>query len=514
MVESTKRRRPALATLSLLFCAVGFAGYLLMDGSALSLIGGLFLAGLCQVAHYRHRIGQEQREQQRLHFLAHHDPLTELPNRAAFFERIGEMLKGPYPADQRVVVHLIDLDNFKHINDSMGHDVGDQVLREVAVRLRELADGACHAARLGGDEFAVVQFSDCRGDAAAAFADRIIDRLAVPLAWKNHRIVVRTSVGLSISAERGEDSRALMKKADLALYAAKTGGRSRVRFFDVIIEEQFRRRQEVEGAIREACAESNFELHFQPVFRLGTGSLTGFEALLRLPRSGGGYIAPRDFIPVAEDMGKIDEIGRWVLAEACRCAANWPGSLTVSVNLSPIQFYSERLVSDVAAAVEQSGLRPDRLEFEITERLLLQHSKSVLAQLRALRAMGARIAIDDFGSGYSSLNYLWRMPIDMIKIDKTFVQSIDDDESVKHVLETIVALAHKLNLETTAEGVETARQRDFMNQLECDLVQGYLYGRPAPASEVPAMILRGFVEMLAGGAPEPNAIPRATRTAD
>lgn len=434
------------------------------------------------------------RDERKLIHMAHHDALTELPNRGRFFTIVEELVESAGTSGDKVAIHYVDLDHFKRINDTLGHDAGDAVLREVANRLRQFAGPNIHPARLGGDEFAVVHLTRNDPSEVSGLAGSILEALGRPIIWKGHQLVVEASIGLSLSGQGAQDSMALAKNADLALYAAKNSGRNGYKFFDADIEQQFRKRRALEEAILRACENRAFELQFQPMFHLSSERLLGFEALIRLPRPDGTLIPPNEFIPVAEDMGKIDQVGSWVLDEACRTAANWADPLIIAVNLSPRQFKSGRLIDSVRHALERSRLPAHRLELEITETLLLEDSEAVQSQIFQLGNLGVKLALDDFGAGYSALNYLWRFPLDKIKIDRSFIHAMADNDRAKGILGAIVDLGHRLNLPITAEGVETAEQREYLTSLNCDMVQGYLFGRPARPADVAAVILRDMAK--------------------
>jgi len=311
--------------------------------------------------------------------------------------------------------------------------------------------------------------------------------------FREQSIIATVSVGVALAPDDGNDPERLLKSADLALYKAKADGRNCIRFFQPEMDAELLARSKLEKTIREALLHDRFELHYQPLFEISARRLTGFEALIRLPAEDGTFIPPLVFIPVAEELRLIDQIGAWVLQEACRTAITWPENLTVAVNLSPAQFSAGNVSAVVAAALNEAGLAPHRLELEITETLLLRDSAAVMAELQALKAMGVSIVMDDFGTGYSSLSYLWRFPFDKIKIDRSFMQGFEGSgRDAKTIVKTIIALGRELNMRVTVEGVETAAQAAFLDKVDGDQAQGYFFGRPVPASEVSARILADF----------------------
>ena len=324
------------------------------------------------------------------------------------------------------------------------------------------------------------------------FTEQTISSLAEPFSCSGKHIQPKASIGVSLSPEDGGDANTLIEQADVARFIAKEHGGNQLTFYDPETASKFARKHELENIIIGACEERSFELHYQPLYNLGSRQLTGFEALIRLPDGEGGMIPPDQFIPAAEAMRKISEIGTWVLFEACRTASNWPKSVSVAVNLSPLQFQSGSLISDVKQALELSGLEPERLEVEITEGLMLDNSEQVREQLDQLQSLGIAIALDDFGTGYSSLNYLWRFPFDRIKVDRSFVAGMSENEQAKGILKTIVSLAATMNVPITAEGIETEEQLAYLTDLGCQLGQGYLLGRPQPVTDIAATLLNNF----------------------
>src|ERR1700677_4101868 len=430
--------------------------------------------------------------QDQIAYMAHHDALTGLANRTLLTEKLNAALASAGSQHDGVAVHFIDLDRFKSVNDTLGHDGGDFLLKTVAERLREVIRAGDVVARLGGDEFVIAQAGVKNKDQARGLAQRLIDTVTAPIELKEHTIIATVSVGIALAPEDGNNPERLLKSADLALYRAKAEGRNCIRFFQPEMDAQMQARCKLERIIRDAVMLDRFELHYQPLFEMSDRRLIGFEELIRLPAEDGTLIPPLEFIPVAEELRLIGKIGAWVLREACRTAATWPEDLTVAVNLSPAQF-SAGFSDVVAAALKESGLAGRRLELEITETLLLRNSQVIMAELHALKAMGVAIVMDDFGTGHSSLSYLWRFPFDKIKIDRSFMQGLEgSDCDASTVVKTIIALGRELNVRVTVEGVETAAQAAFLDKIDGDQAQGYFFGRPVPGSEVSAHILKDF----------------------
>ncbi|MGL4438004.1 MAG: putative bifunctional diguanylate cyclase/phosphodiesterase [Bosea sp. (in: a-proteobacteria)] len=445
----------------------------------------------------------------RLQHVASHDDLTGTLNRTAVHGAISRLIH----ENKRFALHFVDLDRFKDVNDSLGHATGDALLRKVTERLRDVVGENSAIGRLGGDEFAIVQILRVHGD-AERLAQRIVNTVAIPYPLGDHDVQIGCSVGYSFSGINGSDTAELLKAADTALYAAKNSGRGRAVAYDVEMEEQRRARLALESCLRTAVVSNDFELHYQPLYETDGVSLRGFEALLRMRDQDGNPVSPSIFIPLAEEMGLIERIGGWVLKEACTTAALWPEDLTVAVNLSPLQFAGEPIVEVVSRCLAETGLPAGRLELEVTESVLLEHPESVIADLTALKALGVSIALDDFGTGYSSLSYLWRFPFDKLKVDRSFMSGLSDHGSKsREVLKTIIALGRVLELEITAEGVETDAQIDLLRQMDCDYVQGFLFGRPMPSTEVAATILRAALNNLPASASVPAASTALTAVA-
>jgi diguanylate cyclase (GGDEF)-like protein/PAS domain S-box-containing protein len=436
-------------------------------------------------------ITHTRQAREELAHLANHDALTGLANRHRFSTELDRLRAAdPGQAPRPCALLFLDLDNFKNINDSLGHSVGDQLLRLLGVRLNTcLAEGDL-LARLGGDEFALLTWRYASQEEAAALAERLLVLLGEPCQLDDVLVEVRASVGVALAPRDGQDPQSLLQYADLALYAAKAAGRNTYRFFDIGMAENTRARVRLQQELGQALAAEQFTLHFQPQMALDSGEVKGFEALVRWQHSERGLIGPGEFIPVAEETGQIVPLGNWVLRESCRIAAQWPPHLRVAVNLSAVQFRSSAVLDLVDEALSLSGLSPERLELEITESAIIEDHDGAQATLMALRSRGVRVAMDDFGTGYSSLAYLRRFPLDKLKIDGMFVRSLDSDQDAQAVVTAIVSLARALRLETTAEGVETAEQLVMLKALGCDDVQGFLIARPMPVADVQAYLAR------------------------
>jgi diguanylate cyclase (GGDEF)-like protein len=482
-----------------------FYGTSLIAAAALCVLIGVAFA-VPTVAWYR-RTKEKQHADRHIRFLAHHDALTGLPNRAQLFELLDRALKSVRAASG-LAVHFVDLDRFKEVNDTFGHDGGDFLLKTIAERIRAAVCDDDAIARLGGDEFVIVQTCVQGRQMVETFAARLTAALTLPMWFKDDQILPSVSVGVAIAPVDGLTPDRLLKSADLALYKAKADGRNCVRFFNPDMDAEVHARLELERTIRDAVLRDGFELHYQPLFEVTGRRLVGYEALIRLPKADGTLIPPMVFIPVAEEMRLIDQIGEWVLREACRFAATWPKHLTVAVNLSPVQFSTGNIGEIVAAALESSGLAARQLELEITESLLLSDSDAVMAQLTSLKAMGVAIVMDDFGTGYSSLSYLWRFPFDKIKIDRSFMQGLAESaRDAETVMKTIIALGRELHMRVTVEGIENAKQVEFLVQANSDQAQGFFFGRPVPAAEVVADIMTDL-KNLAGTETDSGETPR------
>lgn len=463
------------------------------------------------IAWYR-RTKEKQQADRRIHYLAHHDPLTGLANRRRLVERLDAALAILPSTGCVIAVHFIDLDHFKQVNDTLGHDGGDFLLTTIGQRLRAVARMEDMVARLGGDEFVVVHSNITDETQAQAFAQRISSALSAPTYFKEQEIRPGVTVGVALAPADGNSPEQILKSADLALHNGKSAGRARICFFTPEMDEALRKRIELERSIRDAMDDNRLEAHYQPIFEVDGRRFIGFEALARLTTADGTSIPPKVFIPVAEEMRLIDTIGARILQQACRAAALWPEGLTVAVNLSPAQFESGMIESAVVDALSESGLAPHRLELEITESLLLRNSANTMATLERLKALGVQVVMDDFGTGYSSLSYLWKFPFDKIKIDRSFMEGFQNSgRDVEEVVKTIIALGRQLNMRVTVEGVETPDQVDFLYDADADQVQGFYFGRPVPASEVSADILRDFYDERHGTGATDTVGPRQPR---
>ncbi|HMM88709.1 EAL domain-containing protein [Bradyrhizobium sp.] len=442
-------------------------------------------------------ITEWQAAQEQISHMARHDALTNLPNRTLFREQLEKALRLARRSDQ-LAVFCLDLDHFKDINDSLGHPVGDALLKEVARRLGECITENDTVARLGGDEFAIVQFcSDCEPSAVAALASHVVEKVSAPYEVGGHQLVIGVSIGISLAPEDGKNPDELLKKADLALYRAKEDGRGTYRFFETGMDARAQARRLMELDLRAALQRDELEVYYQPIRDVAKDVVVGFEALARWNHSLRGMISPANFIPLAEETGLIVPIGEWVLRQACMDAAGWSQNVGVAVNLSPVQFKNPDLVATVKQALKDSGLPAHRLELEITESVLLQNSEATLSVLHELRAFGVRISLDDFGTGYSSLSYLRSFPFDKIKIDRSFVTELATREDSMAIVRAVTGLGKSLGIVTTAEGVETDAQFDLLRQEGCTQAQGYLFSPPRPAAEVEGMLRKARAQAVA-----------------
>ncbi|MCJ2039136.1 EAL domain-containing protein [Methylobacterium sp. J-059] len=416
--------------------------------------------------------------------MARHDPLTGLPNRLLLRERLKESIGRLQRTGEACAVLLIDLDRFKPVNDTLGHPMGDALLKKVADRLRSTVRPTDTVARIGGDEFVILQTSVKEAADTQALARRLVDLIGRTYMVDGHLLTIGASVGVALAPGDGSDADTLLKNADLALYRAKLDGRATYRFFEPEMDARMQARRQLELDMRQALARREFQLHYQPQLQLEGNRLVGCEALIRWQHPVRGMVSPLDFIPLAEEIGLIVPIGEWVMRQACRDAVTWPAPLSVAVNVSPAQFKSERLVEMIMSALAASGLPATRLEVEITEGVLLQHSEKTLQTLHRLRELGVRVSMDDFGTGYSSLSYLRSFPFDKIKIDRSFVSDLSGKRDGEAIIRAIAGLGKSLGMTTVAEGVETADQMERIRAEGCTDVQGYLISKPVPASEV------------------------------
>jgi diguanylate cyclase (GGDEF)-like protein len=436
-------------------------------------------------------ITEQRRSEVKIEYMAHHDALTGLANRALLNERLDQALLRQVNDADMVAVHHLDLDRFKAVNDTFGHPAGDKLLKIVADRLRGLVRATDTIARMGGDEFVIVQAPIADPAQATSLAEAIVDLMNEPFDIDGHQAAVGASIGIAIGPGDGATSESLLRDADLALYRAKGDGRGTFRFFEPAMDLQMQTRRIMEQEMRRALPAGEFELYYQPVINLATNDISGFEALIRWNHPEKGLIGPVAFIPLAEEIGFIVPLGEWVIRQACATAALWPDDFHVAVNVSAAQFRSPRLLQVIVDALASSGLHPTRLEIEITESVLLHHKDPVLAVLHQLRALGVRIAMDDFGTGYSSLSYLQSFPFDKIKIDRSFVDDITENTNSLNIVRAVAALAKGMGMTATAEGVETSAQLDSITSEGCTEMQGFLFSRPLPAREIEQWLLFG-----------------------
>jgi diguanylate cyclase (GGDEF)-like protein len=434
-------------------------------------------------------VTKRQQIESNIAFMAQHDSLTRLANRMLFHDRLEQAIAMAGRGHQFAVICL-DLDRFKAVNDTMGHPVGDGLLKAVADRMSFCAREGDTVARLGGDEFAIIQLDVGQPEHAQLLVGRIIEAFRAPFDIDGHQVDIGISIGVAVAPGDGASSETLLKNADIALYHAKTEGRGGARFFEAEMDARIQIRRALEMDLRSAVLDREFELHYQPSINLIAGEVSQFEALLRWHRPGRGLMPPTEFIPVAEETGMIVAIGEWVLRSACFEAKNWPANISVAVNLSPVQFEKGDIVATVRAALAASGLAPGRLELEITESVLLRETTGTLTALHQLRAMGITVALDDFGTGYSSLSYLRSFPFDKIKIDQSFVRDLVTNKESLSIVRAVTGLGHSLNIKTTAEGVESQDQLNMLREHGCTEAQGYLFSRPVPATELAMLIER------------------------
>ncbi|MCD6069931.1 MAG: hypothetical protein K0S42_447 [Microvirga sp.] len=423
-----------------------------------------------------------------LHVLAHQDALTGLPNRVVLRNQLEQALASKRPNGRTIAVSYLDLDHFKDVNDSFGHETGDELLKAVAERLQDCipaVEGQVRnlISRFGGDEFAILQTGIRRPDESAALASRIVEALREPFSVNGQEIFIGTSIGIAL-AQGPVTSSQILKHADMALYHAKADGRGTFRFFELDMDAQLQARRALEVDLRKAMGAGEFELFYQPQINIKANEIGGYEALLRWRHPERGLVSPAEFIPVMEDTGLISPLGDWIIEQACKDAATWPRNIRVAVNLSPVQFRSRGVMQSVGRALAASGLAPERLELEITESVLLQDTEMTVSMLHQLRSLGVRIAMDDFGTGYSSLSYLRRFPFDKIKIDQSFVREMSQRADCLAIVQSVANLGASLGMPTVAEGIETEDQLRQVQSAGCTDAQGYYFGRPRPARDL------------------------------
>ncbi|GAC1503404.1 MAG: EAL domain-containing protein [Bradyrhizobium sp.] len=429
-------------------------------------------------------ITERKRAEARLAFMTQHDGLTGLPNRKLLRQQMDDILVHTRRSAEKVVVLVLGLDNFKAVNDTLGHGIGDQLLRAVAKRLRSTLREEDALARLNSDEFAIVQSGLSRPEDAALLSKRLLEAVAEPYLLDGHSVIIGASIGIAMAPGDGDESDKLLTNADMALSRAKNDSRGTFSFFEAGMDARAQSRRRTEIDLRDAIQNDVLRPYYQPLIDLSSGRITGFEALVRWPHPERGMIPPGEFIPVAEDTGLINAVGALMLRRACRDAALWPDQVRVAVNLSPLQFRAGNLLSIVMDVLKQSGLPAKRLELEITETLLLEKSDEVLATLHALRALGVRISMDDFGTGYSSLSYLRSFPFDKIKIDQSFVRDLGANRDAQAIVRSIVSLGMGLGVTITAEGVETEAELSCLRAEGCHEGQGFLFSCARPNAEI------------------------------
>jgi diguanylate cyclase (GGDEF)-like protein len=432
--------------------------------------------------------------------LAHHDSLTNLPNRLLLKDRISQAIATGRRNDTEVAVMFLDLDGFKHINDSLGHAVGDRLLRSVATRLVSAVRGSDTVGRQGGDEF-VILLAEIKHAADAGIAARkILTALAAPCTVDSHILYVTASIGMSTYPEDGEDAETLMKNADTAMYQAKVIGPNNYQFFKKHMNVRAIERQSIEAELNCALEQQEFMLYYQPIVNLETGQISGVEALIRWMHPDRGFLSPAQFIPIAEECGLILPIGRWVLREACRQVQEWIDSgllvTPVAVNVSPLQLRSEGFLDSLRLILRGSRLDPCYLELELTETAFMRHAKSTIGVLRELKSIGVRLSLDDFGTGYSSLGYLRWLPIDTLKIDPSFVNNINTNTEDAMIVDTMITMAKGLKKRVVAEGVETEAQMNFLHAHGCDEAQGYYFSKPMVAAHFSKLLETAAVYSL------------------
>jgi diguanylate cyclase (GGDEF)-like protein/PAS domain S-box-containing protein len=469
-----------------------------------SLEGILVTAAIRDISARKKAVSAVRAMAQQMSYSAEHDFLTGLPNRMLLTDRVGQAIALAQRHGKRIAVLFLDLDGFKHVNDSLGHPIGDKLLQSVAKRLVECVRGSDTVSRQGGDEFVVLLSELERSEDAAVMARRMLQAVAAVHSVGQHELRVTISIGVSVYPEDGQDAETLVKNADTAMYQAKEKGRQSYQFFKPAMNVRAMERQFIEESLGRALEREELALHYQPKVDLTTGAITGAEALLRWTHPPRGSVSPAHFVPVAEDCGLILPIGAWVLRRACEQARAWVDAglpvTTMAVNVSAMQFREESFLDGVFATLSETGLDPKSLELELTESVLMKNAESAASVLQTLRERGTTVAIDDFGTGYSSLSYLRKFPVDALKIDQSFVRQIGTAGHDTAIVTAVIAMAKSLNLRIIAEGVETLEQLTFLQAHQCDEAQGYYFSRPVPAQQ--------FASLLRTGIPGPSAVVR------
>ena len=454
-------------------------------------------------------VTERRKADRQIHDLAFYDQLTGLPNRQLFSKELDDVIEATCEQQREFAILFVDLDHFKRINDTLGHSLGDELLKAVAARLqsclrsedhvlRAIKAGNVSLARLGGDEFVIILRDVGSEEAAASVASRIISSLANPFSWEGHQFVVTPSIGVAIYPQHGKTTDELLMNADSAMYKAKTAGRNAYRFYSDTMKVRSLHRLEMEDEIRRAIDNQHFELFYQPIIDIASWTIVGAEALLRWNHAKRGWISPADFIPVAEETGLILPLGKWVVQAACEQIAAWQhtrlSKINISVNVSSQQMHSDDLVAIVQNAVSDAGISAELLGLEITESLLMRDTEATIEALNILRNFGVTLSVDDFGTGYSSLSYLKRFPIDVLKIDRSFVKDLHCDSDDAAICAAILAMACNLDLKVVAEGVELEEQLNFLRQHNCEQLQGYLYSKPLPPEDFEALVFESSAQ--------------------
>ena len=447
-----------------------------------------------------HDVSAARQMSLQLSHLAQHDSLTDLPNRMLLNDRLQQAITMAKRHGYRIAVLFMDLDRFKHVNDSLGHDVGDQLLQAVARRLERCVRESDTVGRQGGDEFVAVLSELDTPENAGIGAAKLLAALTLPYHIGPHDLIVPVSIGVSIYPDDGDDAETLVNNADTAMYHAKENGRNNYQFFKQEMNIRASERQFIEGGLRVALERNEFALHYQPKIDLGSGAITGVEALLRWKHPERGFIPPAQFVPIAEDTGLILPIGHWVLSEACRQSREWIDAgfapVPMAVNISAVEFRSKDFVESVRTILRESKLDPHCLELELTESVLMKHAESTVSMLKALKEIGVQLTVDDFGTGYSSLSYLRQFPIDALKVDQSFVHEISSRADDAAIVSAVISMGNSLKKRVIAEGVETREQLDFLTAEGCEEAQGYYFNRPMLADQFAKLLEAGVSHMI------------------